>query len=334
MSADRSVEATIPYLKRATEDLRAPTDVIQPQARDLSNTQPALFPQLRTRSIVRNARPLRLSGEKKAIWTRTENAFDVKNASLLNSEAVCGPATVQLKAPLLLIPSRFLEHCTDHDFAAALAHEFAHVTRRDFQKNLFYEAASLLIAFHPVTWIIKSQIARTREMICDVLATEKLMDVRTYTGSLIRLASFIPCAAPLGPSSNAIGIFDTGTKLLEERIMMIRTKQKRLSRSSRYSLLLLGALSFCAVAGGSAAMTHLIQTQNSGTTGNAEPNKGNHKNLSCTYYDSQIEPHEGTCGLKSGDNMPYCFRNNDDKSVSEVQIGCASKLGIRPGDLH
>jgi beta-lactamase regulating signal transducer with metallopeptidase domain len=234
---------------------------------------------------------------------------------------------VQLKRPVLLVPKRFVDECTAHDFGAALAHEFAHVTRRDFQKNLFYEAASLLIAFHPVTWMIKSQIARKREMICDGLATETLIDVRKYPSSLLRLAALIPCA-PSVPRSNAIGIFDAGTKVLEERIMMIRTKKAQPSRTSRYSLLLLGALSLCAVTGASAAMTYLIQTQDSGTTRNAVSKKDNHKNLSCTYYDSKTKPHDGTCGLKRDDNTPYCFRN-DDKTISEVQIGCASKLGIK-----
>jgi beta-lactamase regulating signal transducer with metallopeptidase domain len=285
-----------------------------------------------TRSIVRDAQPAHLSHEKEAIWTRTANAFAINNALLLNSEAVCGPVAVQLKAPLLLVPKRFLDECTVHDFGAALAHEFAHLARRDFQKNLFYEVVSLLIAFHPVTWIIKSQIARTREMICDVLATQKLMDARQYTYSLVRLVALISCAPP-APSSTAIGMFDAGPKVLEERIMMIRTKKERLPRNSRYSLLLLGALSLCAVAGGSAAMTRLIQTQNGAMTRDAGPDKVKHKNLSCTYYDSQVKPHEGTCGLKSDDNTPYCFRN-DDKNVSEVQIGCASKLGIKLSNSH
>jgi hypothetical protein len=128
-------------------------------------------------------------------------------------------------------------------------------------------------------------------------------------------------------------MFDAGTKALEERIMAIRTQKERLPRSYRYSSLLLAALSLCAVAGGSAAMTHSIQTQNGGATRNAGSNEGKHKNLTCTYYDSQVKPHEGTCGLKSGDNIPYCFRT-DDKTVSEVQIGCAWKLGIKLSSSH
>jgi hypothetical protein len=36
--------------------------------------------------------------------------------------------------------------------------------RRDFEKNLFCEIASLLVAFHPVTWILKSQIAETQKV--------------------------------------------------------------------------------------------------------------------------------------------------------------------------
>src|SRR5579875_3014317 len=45
------------------------------------------------RSVIRDAQPVRLSREKEAIWTRTENAFGVKNALLLNSESIGGPVT-------------------------------------------------------------------------------------------------------------------------------------------------------------------------------------------------------------------------------------------------
>jgi beta-lactamase regulating signal transducer with metallopeptidase domain len=54
-----------------------------------------------------------------------------------------GPVTVGLRDPILLLPDEFDVDCTSQDLLAALAHECAHMKRRDFQKNLFYEIASL-----------------------------------------------------------------------------------------------------------------------------------------------------------------------------------------------
>jgi beta-lactamase regulating signal transducer with metallopeptidase domain len=101
--------------------------------------------------------------------------------------------------------------------------QFAHMKRRDFQKNICYEVAILLLAFHPALWFLKSQIAQTREMICDNMATEKLIDSRSYTHSLLRLATMIATSSRVS-TTHAIGIFDAN--ILEKRIMTINLRKQ------------------------------------------------------------------------------------------------------------
>ena len=278
-----------------------------------------------TITLVREAEPVSLGPENEELWRRTRRAFSVESALILKSQRAPGPVAVQFDRPVLLLPDQFLKQCTQHDFLAVLAHECAHVRRRDFQKNVLYEFGALFIAFHPVTWIVKAQIAQTREMVCDGMATDELIEAHTYIRSLLRLVTMIPLKARAHISS-AVGIFDANA--LEKRIMILRAKKQKVTLTLRYGLVLAGAMFLLSVAGGSAALTQSIQAKDASTQTSSDPAHGrHHKDLSCTYYDAQDVGHPGTCGIKKTDkNTYYCFRN-DEKKLSQLQIGCASKLG-------
>jgi TonB family protein len=170
---------------------------------------------------------------------------------------------------VLLVPVEFAAGCTPQDFLAALAHECAHMKRRDFQKNLLYEAASLVLAFHPVAWILKSQIAQTREMICDGMATERVVDSRSYAQSLLRLASMVVVAARVS-TTHAIGIFDAN--ILEKRIMMMHIKKQHVSAALKFGLMIPATLLLLSAAFGGAAMAVVIEAQSpSQTATKAQP---------------------------------------------------------------
>ena len=157
-----------------------------------------------TIKLLRVAEQLSLESEKEEVWRRCQRVLSIRGARLLSSRQIAGPVTIAFGRPALLVPAGFSEECSEHDFLAAVAHECAHMQRGDFQKNLFYEMASLVIGFHPVTWMVKSRIAQTREMICDATATEKLIDPHTYTQSLLRLATMVFQSSRVAPA-HAIG---------------------------------------------------------------------------------------------------------------------------------
>jgi beta-lactamase regulating signal transducer with metallopeptidase domain len=246
-----------------------------------------------TTSLLRGACPVSLGAEGDELWSRCRQVLLVKDARILKSHRVAGPVTIGLIHPVLLVPEGFVKECTSHDFLAALAHECAHMKRLDFQKNLFYEIASLLISFHPITWVIKSQIAQTREMICDDMATEKLIDSHTYTESLLRLVVMMSLTAPV-PTSSAIGIFDAN--ILEKRIMMMKTKRQHLGSAVKYGMMITGTLLLLMVAGGSGAMARSVETQSPAASVTPAPAKGHSPNLDCTYWGfrngSRTEPTE------------------------------------------
>jgi TonB family protein len=209
-----------------------------------------------TAGLLRLARPLVLTEEQERIWLDCKRAFGLNRARILCSSRISGPVTLGLREPVLLVPEAFAADCAPQDLLAALAHECAHMQRRDFQKNLFYEVASLVLAFHPVIWILKIHIAQTREMICDEMATEGLIDSRRYTESLLRLATMVAVGSPVS-TNHAIGIFDAN--ILEKRIMRMNLKKPRLSSALKYGLVIPATLFLLSVAVGGAAMAVVIE---------------------------------------------------------------------------
>ena len=211
-----------------------------------------------TRILRRGATPIALSAEQDQLWTRCLDAFSLSRVALLASPDIAGPLTVGVRSPAILAPTGFLDRCTPSEFLAALGHECAHIRRRDYAKNLVCEILTLPIGFHPVAWMLKSQLGQTREMICDAATAGALLDPTRYAESLLRLAAamlVVPRAAQL----HAIGIFDG--HILEKRIMLIQTKRPALTLAARCALAVPGALLlvFAAVAG--AAMTTAVAPQ-------------------------------------------------------------------------
>lgn len=213
-----------------------------------------------TATLYRNSSAVALSAAQDELWHRCRQAFSIDEASILSSSQITGPVTMGLRKPALLMPAEFFSTCAPQDFLAALAHECAHMRRRDFQKNLLYEFASLFIAFHPVTHILKSNIAQTREMICDAMATDKLIDSRIYTQSLLRLAAMIALAPRISPT-HAIGIFDAN--ILEKRIMVMNSKKRTIRPALKYGLLIPATLFLLSIAIAGAAKAVVIEQPSS-----------------------------------------------------------------------
>jgi beta-lactamase regulating signal transducer with metallopeptidase domain len=269
----------------------------------------------------REAYPVSLGPEAEELWEHCTQAFSVKEARVLRSEAVAGPVTIGFAHPALLVSDRFIEECASHDVFAALAHECAHIKRRDFQKNLFYQIASLPIAFHPVTWFVKSQIARTREIICDDMATERLIDRRSYAESLLRLAKMISLSGE-PTTSNAIGIFDANA--LEERIMTMKAQKKQFGRGLKWGLGIGSIVVLLCVGTGIGSLARPIEAQSQGGSSTSKSHVP--VDLSCTYYDSQDRGFDGTCETHKEDRTHYFCAANFDRKLSQEQMGCQSKI--------
>ena len=148
--------------------------------------------------------------------------FVLKELEIRTSALIEGPAVAGFRKPVLLLPDSFTAAITDDEFLAAVGHECAHIVRADPVRNLLYECLSIAIAWHPVTRLLKAQIARTREVACDQMVSEVVMSPNLYASALLRLASRIPSQLQ-EQNIYAVGIFDAN--ILEKRITNLRTKR-------------------------------------------------------------------------------------------------------------
>jgi len=139
---------------------------------------------------------------------------------------------------MLVIPESLLQKSSEADLSLVLAHEFAHLRRRDFLLNLVYEIASIPVAFHPITTLIKQKIEDSRELACDEIAAEQTGSRSEYASSLLRIAQSISGESMQRQVSHVLGLFETDN--LEVRIMSLLARKKQISE--KVGRIVLGAV--------------------------------------------------------------------------------------------
>lgn len=175
-----------------------------------------------TRMLRHSVYELAIPGRIVAVAARCRAAFGIREVRLLCSWKTAAPVTVGATEPLIILPEAFCTDVQDETILSVVGHEMAHVARRDYSLNLIYQFLALPISFHPLLKLIKRQIGRTREMACDDLVTERLIEPKAYASALLRAASAL--VAPTGKAFT-LGIFDADN--LEERILKLTQKHVR-----------------------------------------------------------------------------------------------------------
>lgn len=164
-----------------------------------------------------------------SVGERCQEAFGLQHVPLLFSTSATTPATVGAWKPVIILPGSLYASTSEETLATMLGHEMAHIARRDYALNLVYEFLFLPISFHPLAVLVKRQIGRTRELACDDMVTERLLEPEAYARSLVRVAGAL--VLPAGQALT-LGVFDAD--ILEERIMKLTQNTRRLgARASR-----------------------------------------------------------------------------------------------------
>lgn len=92
--------------------------------------------------------------------------------------------------PILLLPVRAITGLNPQELEAVLAHELAHLVRRDTWLNPALLAVETLFFYHPAVWWIARRARAERELAADDLTLRVCRDRRVYAGALARLADF------------------------------------------------------------------------------------------------------------------------------------------------
>ncbi|HEX6315367.1 MAG TPA: M56 family metallopeptidase, partial [Gemmatimonadaceae bacterium] len=144
--------------------------------------------------IIRHARPL---GE--GLW---------------ESPAVVTPVTVGVIRPRILLPAAWTEW-PGATRDAVIAHERAHVTRRDPLVALIARLNTCVFWFHPLAWWLERAVADAAEQACDELAVREVSHPRQYAEALLTMAT---AARQAGGRIAWAGVRAEGSGRLSERI--------------------------------------------------------------------------------------------------------------------
>jgi beta-lactamase regulating signal transducer with metallopeptidase domain len=125
------------------------------------------------------------------------------------------------RGPLLLMPDRLTSELGADELDALLAHELAHVRRRDHWVRLVEIAATALFWWYPVTWWARRALRRAEERCCDEWVLRVLpSSAHAYANGLLKSLTFV-ADAPVPAVASGLGPVDDLEARLKE-ILMIR----------------------------------------------------------------------------------------------------------------
>jgi beta-lactamase regulating signal transducer with metallopeptidase domain len=137
-----------------------------------------------------------------AMWLpvleRLQRSFRVDHrVGLRASVLVDVPCVIGWLRPIILLPPAACLGLTPQQLEAVLAHELAHIKRRDFLVNSLQRIAEALLFYHPGAWWTSRQIRIEREHCCDDAAVAVCPDVVEYARALTVLETGRSASAPL-----------------------------------------------------------------------------------------------------------------------------------------
>ncbi|HZJ16468.1 MAG TPA: M56 family metallopeptidase, partial [Chthoniobacteraceae bacterium] len=141
----------------------------------------------RLRAMRRSGTPAR--GDLQESFVRLLERFgSTASVRLLESAEAAVPLLTGLCKPAILLPIRVITGLGEHEIEAILAHELAHLARRDAWSNFAQVAIETLFFYHPAVWWIGRRARLERENAADDLALKVCADRRVYVGALAHLA--------------------------------------------------------------------------------------------------------------------------------------------------
>ncbi len=156
---------------------------------------------------------------------------------LCQSALVQVPTALGWLRPMILMPAGALVGLSATQLELVLAHELAHIRRRDYLVNLLQTAVETLLFYHPAVWWVSGRMRIEREHCCDDLAVAACGNAVGYARALADLEGLSSRGPVLAMAASGGSLF--------ERVARLVAPPSHLSQGSRglATLLVAGALS-------------------------------------------------------------------------------------------
>lgn len=156
---------------------------------------------VRVRTLVQQSAPCREPALLQAL-ARVQRRLDLLlPVRLVESASVQAPAAVGWWRPVILLPLALAARLPLSSLEAVLAHELAHIRRRDYLINLLQSVIEALLFYHPAVFWVSRRIREEREYCCDDIAVGYLGTPLPYARALAELETIRARALSLGVSS-------------------------------------------------------------------------------------------------------------------------------------
>jgi bla regulator protein BlaR1 len=136
-----------------------------------------------------------------------------RGVSFQVSALVPSPVVLGYFKPLILLPVSVLSGLAPAELEMILAHELAHIVRRDYLFHLLQSVAETVFFYHPAVWYLSAVLHAERENCCDDLATQLTGSPQLLARALAALAELTQPAvasprlalAAAGPAGSLLG---------------------------------------------------------------------------------------------------------------------------------
>jgi beta-lactamase regulating signal transducer with metallopeptidase domain len=147
-----------------------------------------------------------LSKKEEADRQRYQIAYDILDRLALKGRAVMPklivsdealtPFTVGYKIPTVVCPANLLELAKPDQLEAILAHEMAHIKRRDYLAQWFYLLLRDLLFYNPALRLCLRKITNSIEFICDEIAVSLSREPRALAEALLIISDSLERISP------------------------------------------------------------------------------------------------------------------------------------------
>ena len=168
--------------------------------------------RLRLASRAESLSPWQSASERLAARLRLDAAFRVVESALVDA-----PSTIGWIRPVILLPVAALANLAPVQIEAILAHELAHIRRRDYVVNLLQTVAEALLFYHPGIWWVSARVREEREHCCDDVAVEMCGEPAAYASALTELAAW-----RTGDTALAVGATDGSLLARVRRLLRVQ----------------------------------------------------------------------------------------------------------------
>lgn len=133
-----------------------------------------VYDQLRLKQALRTGRKID-TPYLSAVFHETKQQLGVKQTvQFVASERIPGPAVVGFNKPAIVISPSLLITLQKDQLQYILAHEFAHIQRRDVAVNWLMHIILIIHWFNPLLWLAVHKARQDQEMACDACALNRM----------------------------------------------------------------------------------------------------------------------------------------------------------------